>query len=93
MGVWQKSRCVAGERMFFPNEVSQCAEEAAGLGWSECHCLILWRLFVGVWGCVGDQKDRRVEIVVIAEVVEWRLCDVVMMGEKSLHKNKDMVYL
>lgn len=24
--------------MFFANQVSQCAKEGAGLGWSECHC-------------------------------------------------------
>lgn len=38
MGVGKQGRCVACERMFFADQVSEGAEEGTGLGWSECHC-------------------------------------------------------
>ena len=38
MSVWKESCGVASEGMVFADQVSQCAEEGAGLGWFECHC-------------------------------------------------------
>jgi hypothetical protein len=37
MSVWKQSTSVASEGVFFADQVPQCAEEGAGLGWFECH--------------------------------------------------------
>jgi hypothetical protein len=63
--------------MFFADQVSQCAEEGAGLGWFECHCGCC-EGFVGVEMCCFVQRDWRVEMLSFEEwrcccLVEWRL--------------------
>lgn len=51
--------------MVFADEVAECAEEGAGLGWFECHCLMMWTLLVCRGEGIVDWRDRGVENVVV----------------------------
>jgi hypothetical protein len=60
--------------MFFADQIPQCAEEGAGLGWFECHC---WYCggFVGVEMWFVDQRDPRMEMSLFGGV------EIVVVGD------------
>jgi hypothetical protein len=60
--------------MFFADQVPQCAEEGAGLGWSECHLWLSSRFCSWRVEMVVLIRDRGVEIVIV-----WWRGDCVMV--------------
>jgi hypothetical protein len=66
--------------VFFADQVSQCAEEGAGLGWFECHCWFCGGV-VALLECtdiVVEEKDWSVEMMLfggVEIVVVWERGD------------------